>query len=203
MEALFVKKSLFMALLACLVAATAFAAPNARELKNMSTFLSNFTELGYYNLAAADLAKPEHYDDAVRFGIWHNYINNFKSMIHDCKVKNCPYGTLTIKVSDVKASIKRYFGVDLVLDKSAGKENFPFHLDGGLFHFQGADGEAVYYASVKDANKNGDVWTAIGDLYNPEDKKDVPGRFTAHFRDSEWNGKKTYVLIDIGSAEMK
>ena len=50
-------------------------AASAAELKLMSTFLSNFTELGFMNFEAKELTNEDDPADMIRFGIWHNYIN--------------------------------------------------------------------------------------------------------------------------------
>lgn len=60
----------------------AFGASSS-ELKRMSTFVSNFTELGMMNFHVDDLSDSELAD----FGIWHNYRNNFKSRIQHCPKK--------------------------------------------------------------------------------------------------------------------
>ena len=73
------------------------------QLKLMSTFLSNFTELGFMNfdvqtggdddlLHLGDPSNP----DLIRFGIWHNYLNNYENRIRPCPVKDCEHGSLVI-----------------------------------------------------------------------------------------------------------
>jgi len=69
---------------------------SAAELKRMSTFLSNFTELGFMDFDAEVLTNEDDPADMIRFGIWHNYINNYKSRIARCKKKNCEWGSLCI-----------------------------------------------------------------------------------------------------------
>ncbi|HPR90668.1 MAG TPA: hypothetical protein PLD93_04475, partial [Synergistaceae bacterium] len=84
---------------------------SAAELKKMSTFLSNFTELGFMDFDAEVLTNEDEPDDMIRFGIWHNYINNYKSRIARCKKKDCEWGSLVIEGKYVTESIKKYFGV--------------------------------------------------------------------------------------------
>ena len=105
------KRVFVKALLACLAAGLlampALAASKeftAQQLKLMSTFISNFTEQGFYDFDvrksgdddALHLGGDPSHPDLIRFGIWHNYINNFKSRIKKCTKKNCDYGSLTI-----------------------------------------------------------------------------------------------------------
>ncbi len=117
-----------------------------RELKRMSTFLSNFTELGFMDFDAEVLTNEDDPADMIRFGIWHNYINNYKSRIARCKKKNCEWGSLVIEGKYVTESIKKYFGVDYKKLASVTESDLPFYYDGTYYHFEGADGEAVYYA---------------------------------------------------------
>ena len=81
-------RRLFYALvLAALVCSPVFGASKT-EMARMGTFLSNFTEQGMYNVNINNVTDEE----LVHFGIWHNYINNFKSRIRRCTKRNCPYG---------------------------------------------------------------------------------------------------------------
>ena len=82
------------------VAASASAADrklnlNAQTTKKLSTFLSNFTELSYYSFDTFEagpedmlhLGAPQNVGELIHFGIWHNYVNNFKSRIKRCRDK--------------------------------------------------------------------------------------------------------------------
>ena len=206
------RKSVFVkALLACLlvallgtVACAASKGFTAQQLKLMSTFLSNVTEQGFYDF---DVKKSDDDDtlhlggdpsnpDLIRFGIRHNYINNFKSRIRKCTKKNCEYGSLTIEGKFVAESVKKYFDIDL---KNASVEDSdpPYHFDGKFYHFEGADGEAVYYAEVKEATKEGDIVRMTGEIYNAEDKDDRPYAFEATAKPYKWNGKDTWVILSM------
>ena len=46
--------------------------------------------------------------------------------------------------------MKKYFDIDL---KNRNVEGSDFHYDGKLYHFEGADGESVYYAQGKKSSK--------------------------------------------------
>ncbi|MDY4033652.1 MAG: hypothetical protein SOY64_11450, partial [Pyramidobacter sp.] len=113
---------------ACALAACAAASagaktldPGAAELKRMSIFLSNFTELGYYGFDVGEdgsdgllhMKSEEGLAELIRFGVWHNYANNFKSRVKRCADKNCPYGSLTIDGKFVAETVKKYFDIDL------------------------------------------------------------------------------------------
>ena len=93
--------------------------PRPEEMKKLSTFLSNFTELGLYNADTAESGDPGilHLKSArgqmhlIAFGIRHNFINNFRSRIRECTTPGCPYGDSTIDAKYVRASVKKYFGL--------------------------------------------------------------------------------------------
>ena len=152
---------------------TAIAAQFGKdEMKRMSIFISNFTEQGLYDFDVEResdgmlwLGGPDAAPDLIRFGIRHNYINNFKSRIKRCSKKNCEYGSFT--------------------------------FDGKLYHFNGEDGEAVYYAEVTSASRNGDEIDMSGEIYNVKDKKDRPATFQAVARPYKWKGKDTWSIVHL------
>jgi hypothetical protein len=194
------RKFFFAIIAVFLFAGMAFAAPNAAELKKMSTFLSNFTELGFLNVTASHIARPSRYADAVFFGVWHNYVNNYHATIAQCPIENCQYGGLTIKASDAERSVKRYFGVSVKMNKSADHVGQLFHYANSRFHFEGADGDTTYYAKITKLEINSDnanIYTARGIIFNANEPSEIYGDFVAHFKSQVWQGKKAYVLIDI------
>jgi hypothetical protein len=173
---------------------------SATELKLMSTFLSNFTELGFMNFDAATFLKS---DEIIRFGIRHNYINNYKSRIAKCKIRDCPHGSLVIDAKHVTESIEKYFAVDFKDHKSVKPDyefykEYEYHYDGKLYHFEGADGEAVYYARVDKAvrNSSGQI-VMTGELYNADDKDDKLGKFEAAAKPYKYGGKDTWAIISM------
>ena len=98
----------------------------------------------------------------------------------------------------VQESLKRYFDYELKKLPTVEDSDPPYHFDGRLYHFEGADGEATYYAAVKKAVRTGDGLVRMsGDIYNAEDEKDVLGTFTAVARPHAWNGKKTWALLEL------
>lgn len=186
------------------LAGAAAAAPFGKEeMKRMSVFLSNFTELGFYDFDVKEksdealyLGGPDSFPDLIRFGIRHNYINNFKSRVKSCKVKNCEHGSLTIEGKFVQESVKKYFDLDLK-NQSVMESDPPYFFDGKLYHFEGADGEAVYYAEVKEASQEGKVIRMSGEIYNAEDKKDRPATFKAVAKPHKWAGKNTWAILSM------
>lgn len=178
------------------------------QLKQMSIFLSNFTELGFRDF---DVKKnggddmlhfggdPSH-PDLIRFGIWHNYINNYKSRIKKCSTKDCKYGSLVIEGKYVAESVKKYFDINLK-NASVAQSDPPYHFDGKLYHFEGADGEAVYYAEVKQATQEDGLVRMTGDLYNTEDKNDRPATFVAMAKPYKWNGKDTWAILSMKTTQ--
>ena len=183
-------------------------APAAQQLKQMSTFLSNFTEQGFYNFdvkksgddEALHLGADPSDPDLIRFGIRHNYINNFKSRIKKCAKKNCPSGSLVIEAKFVAESVKKYFDIDLK-HRSVDQSDPPYHYDGKLYHFDGADGEAVYYAEVQEATREGSIIRMTGELYNVEDKDDRPYTFEATAKPYKWKGKDTWAILSLRCEE--
>ncbi len=79
------RRLVYACILAAMVCSSAFGVYRS-ELERMSTFISNFTELGYYNIINADTISDE---ELVHFGVWHNCTNNFDSRIKRCPDKNC------------------------------------------------------------------------------------------------------------------
>ena len=169
-------------------------------MKLMGTFLSNFTELLIFDLDAAAFLKS---DEIIHFGVGHNYINNYKSRIADCKVKNCPHGSYTIDAKHVTETVKKYFGADFkdhrsVKPEYASYREYEFYFDGKLYHFDRGAGEAVYYARVDNAAKNpsGNV-VMTGELYNAEDAKDILGTFEAVAKPHKYGGKDTWSIVSL------
>ncbi len=202
-------KALFACLFAVLLAAAAPAAPKTtvftpQQMKRMSTFLSNFTELGFFNFdteASGDddmlhLGDDPSSPDLIRFGIMHNYINNFKSRIRNCPKKNCPHGSLVIEAKYVAEAVKKYFDIDLK-HRSVDDSDPPYHYDGKVYHFEGADGEAVYYALVQKAAVEDGAVHMTGEVCNADDKTDRPWTFEAFARSSKWKGKDTWTILSM------
>ncbi len=193
------KKVLCSAALILAMSIPAHAADfSAQETKAMGVFLSNFTELGFFDVNAAEFLDEKAPGDMIRFGIWHNYVNSFKSRVRQCSDKKCQWGSLTMDGKYVQESLKRYF--DYTLKKLPTVENSdpPYHFDGKLYHFEGADGEAVYYAAVLKAAKTADGNISMeGEVYNAEDRKDILGTFKALAKPHTWNGKKTWALLEL------
>ena len=182
-----------------ILSVTSYAA-TAAELKLMSTFLSNFTELGFMNFDAKELTNEDDPADMIRFGIWHNYINNFRSRIKNCNVKGCEHGSLTIEGKFVTESVKKYFDVNYTKLASVTESDPPYYYDGNLYHFEGADGEAVYYARVDKADNNSSGRIVMtGEIYNAEDKDDKPGKFEAVAKPYKYGGRDTWAIISMNT----
>lgn len=165
--------------------------PDAAELKRMSVFLSNFTELGFWEI---DSPAAMGRDDLVRFGIMHNYINNYKSRIVP---KKSDHGDLTIDGQWAAESVKKYFDLNLK-HGSVMESDPPYYYDGKLYHFYGADGEAVYYARVKDVYQLVDGnFRMTGELYNADDNDDVNYPFEAVVKPYKFDGKDTWTIISF------
>ena len=173
------------------------------EMKRMSVFVSNFTEQELYDFDMEQesdgmlwLGGPDAAPDLIRFGIRHNYINNFKSRIKRCTEKNCEHGSFTLDGKFVQESVKKYFGLD-VENRSVMDSDPSYYFDGKLYHFNGEDGEAVYYAEVISASRTGGVIDMSGEIYNVKDKKYRPATFQAVARPYKWKGKDTWSIVRL------
>ncbi len=187
---------------ACLLvlglATGAWGAPSKKELQAMGLFLSNFTELGFTEIVTEEMARPENYPDLVRFGIMHNYVNNFKSRIEKNKEGAQGYGDFRIKASWVEESLRRYFGLEVAANKSVDASDPPYHFDGKYFHFWASDGEAPWYARVEKATSpQKGLWELSGVVYNADDPEELLGDFSAVIREGLWKGKLHYVLVRL------
>ncbi len=200
------KKRLVTIMVACslliFACGAAFAAADkvfsSAELKKMSTFLSNFTELGFMSFDAKELTNEKEPADMIRFGIWHNYLNNYKSRIAQCKKKDCEWGSLVIEGKYVTETIKKYFDVDYKKLASVTESDPPYFYDGKLYHFEGADGEAVYYARVDEAEKNSKGQIVMrGEIFNAEDENDLLGSFVALAKPHKFGGKDTWAILSM------
>ena len=178
------RKVFYALVIAALVCSPVFGASKT-EMARMGTFLSNFTEQGMYNVNINNVTDEE----LVHFGIWHNYINNFKSRIKRCTKRNCPYGSLIIDKKYVAESVRKYF--DLELDHTSTDNE---HYDGKVYHFEGADGERTYYADVTEVTQKGNIITMRGEIYAADDEDDRPATFVAEAKTYKYNGKNTWSL---------
>lgn len=187
-----------IALLICV--GPALAAPTQKELKDMSLFLSNFTEQGFMDVNVKEMSHPDSYPDLVRFGIWHNYMNNFKSRVQQNKDNPGDTGELRIKAAYVEESVQKYFGIKIKADRSVDQSDPPYFFKGGYFSFFGSDGEAPWYARVKDASSpEKGIWELQGEIYNADDPEDIYGTFSATIKEAMWGKKHTYVMVSMTS----
>lgn len=183
------KRFLCALILVALFSGVSFGATPS-ERKRMSTFISNFTEVGMNTIDIDTVTDSE----LAYFGVWHNYRNNFKSLIKRCPNKNCPYGSLIIDKKYVAESVKKYFDLD-IRHTSAENESLG-HYDGKYYHFDGADGETVY-ARVLEVRKRGNIITMKGETYYP-DNEDLEGTsFTATAKPYKFNGKDTWSILTL------
>lgn len=169
----------------------------ADALKRMGVFLSNFTELGFMNFKKDAVGR----EDLIRFGIWHNYRNNYKSRIAACGVKDCPHGSLVIDGKYVGESIKKYFAIDFKEHGSVMASDPPYYYDGKGYHFEGADGESTCFARVKEVFRtDSGRLRMIGDIYNADDETDLLGTFEALALPYQYNGKATWSILALKTA---
>ena len=171
------------------------------QMRRMSLFLSNFTELGLLNCNARTLLDESSPHAMLHFSILHNYFNNYNSSVAPCPLLDCPWGPLTLKGTSVQTSLKRYFDYDLPWLPSAEKGSPPYHFDGRLYHFTPPEKpNPVRFARVKQARLTNEGLVKMrGDIYNAENEKEILGTFKAVAKPHIWNGRKTWALLEIQS----
>ena len=188
------KKFLCSLVLVILFCDSSFAASSS-ELKRMSVFISNFVEAGLNNFDVNDISDSE----LIRFGVWHNYINNFKSRIRRCPTKNCPHGSLIIDSKYVDESVKKYFDMEIRKHKTIGEGYSTMYYDGKrYYHFDGADGESIQAEVFEASTRRDGVIVMKGATYHA-DHEDLgfENRFTATARPYKYNGKDTWRIISL------
>jgi hypothetical protein len=168
------------------------------ELKRMSVFLSNFTALGMMDFETAKLSRAE----LINFGIWHNYGNNYRSRIVPCKREGCPFGGMTVDGKYVAESVKKYFGLKIREHGAVSANGLSYGYDGKLYHFDGADGEAVYHARVKEVyREDSGSLRMTGEVCCAEDELRAPKHgFTALARPWKYGGKNSWAIISFKAA---
>lgn len=196
------RKTLAALLVVFLLCGVAGASDGGKEvqlgkaaLSKMNLFLSNFTELGFDNITREGLSREK----LIHFGIWHNYLNNFKSRIVPCK-KDCKNGDLLIDGKFVAESIRKYFGIDFDAHGTVEGE-MRFFFDGKAYHFFGADGEAVYFAyTTKAYDVGGGRLRLEGILYNANvEDREPEADFVAEVETKKVGGKEATALISIAT----
>ena len=171
---------------------------SAAQMKKMSTFLSNFTEAGMSDFTAEEVLDPKNPAEMIRFGIRHHWLNTFQRTIKPSNDRQ--HEGEMIDGVYVKESLKRYFDYDL---KELPSVKYPddsecYYSDGIRYYFNGADGEAIYYAKVTKAVRLPDGRIQMtGHLYNIEEPSDILGTFTALARPHTWKGKATWAIISM------
>lgn len=191
---LFILAALFavaVALPSQLLAAEGFSKDT---MKRMGTFVSNFTELGMYNLPDAQNLPDEQY---AEFGVMHEWLNN------NSRFKMGKDGMASIEASHIENAVMRYFGKKITAHRSVpmGGGSWEIKYDPGTKRYTvpAADGEQRAYARVESAKKmpGGNIMMT-GTLYVEEGDEDVSqGPFTAVARPHKWNGKDTWALLSL------
>ena len=195
-------KKLFCAtLIIFLICGNAFAlTPN--EKKQMSSFISAFTEAGLFNFDLTDsepddeiseyeepvlhLGNPANLPELIRFGIVHNLINS-RNSLKQCKDTECESGSLTLDKKIVFDTVKKYFGTDISNKNFSVLTEDPtvvFSYDGNLFHFDEDSfsepgNDSVFFADVQGVTQRGEYLMFAGDIYDSRHKTKRPGMFAA------------------------
>ncbi len=188
------------------VAGAAFGADKA-ELKKMSIFISNFTEVRLFNFDLEDDdddgEEPLHFGSnnaaLLAFGVNHNAINNKKLIKKGSfKVNGSTYDR-AVDAKTVAASVRRYFDLPVEHEDGVDKYGQVYPYRKGMYYFHAASGEEVIYADVQKVSKKGGVITMSGELYNVESRRDTRGTFVATAKPHKWNGKATWAILSMSS----
>jgi hypothetical protein len=179
---------------------------SAKEVKKMEIFLSNFSELRAINFdsnnepnlgkdgAILHLGADDKLADSflTNFGVWHNYRNNYSSVVQKCKVDaKADIGEVCVPDVVVEASVKKYF--DRKLNKLSAD-----HYRGGKYYFVPADGEVCLYSRIKKIYlQDNDTLRVVGYTYNIEDETDIADEFEAVIRPYNYNGKQTWSILSF------
>lgn len=174
---------------------TAFASTPA-ELKKMSTFISNFAEIGMFNFDVRNMYNTE----LEYFGVWHVWQNDSnRTRCKECPDEDCPYGEYVVHKKYVSEAIKKYFadrGQDF-RHESFGDGYGHVHYDGEYYHFGGITFDANA-AEVFEAHKKGNVIIMTGKIYNADHEYPEDGRsFTARAKPYKYNGKNTWAILSL------
>mgnify|MGYP003571392282 CR=1 FL=1 len=181
-------KRLFLVFALLLLLCSPSSAATKSELKRMSVFISNFTELDLYNFDSSSISMGE----LIYFGIYHNYINNSSLIKH---IENNDNYDSSISAKNVAASVRKYF------DKSVTHKDAEYNYKDGKYYFYATDGVPTE-AKVREFSREGKVITMKGELYRynaEEDKDEVVGEFTATAKPHKWNGKDTWAILSLKS----
>jgi hypothetical protein len=174
----------------------------SEERKKLNIFFSNFSEVDLKPFQSGGITE----DELIKFGVMHNYINNFKLF------DNLGEGNMRLKEDAVSKSIEKYFGKTV----SRHKPVYDIRYKNGNYYIQAADGGAYIFSQVKRLVDIGnDRYIAYVNVYSassgwtgdehasPEqwndayDNPELSGKFKATF--SKTNGPKgesVYTLIE-------
>ena len=180
------RRVFYALVIAAFVCSPVFGA-SSTEMARMGTFISNFTELGMYDIDIDTITSEE----LVHFGVWHNYINNRNSRVKRCSKKKCPYGELVIDKKYVAESVRKYF--DVVLEHASTEDE---HYDGKVYHFAAADG-VPDYADVQEVSRNGNVITMRGEVYSSGVGEEKVASFIARAKPYKFKGKNTWAILSL------
>lgn len=189
------KRKLFTALFIFVLAVLSLNASRGNdEVKRMGIFISNFTELGMYDIDIETIRNQ----DLIRFGIGHNVINNPKSTVRKCTLRRCEYGPSLMSGSAVEASVRKYFDLD-VSNRSIRDNELEAEYDGENYHFDARQWrpDTVYYAEVQNVTRGRGFIQMEGELYNIRNKSDRPAYFVAKAKPYRYDGKNTWSILSL------
>ncbi|HEY5534473.1 MAG TPA: hypothetical protein VIL99_06020 [Ignavibacteria bacterium] len=125
---------------------------SADEQKKLNTFFSNFSEAYLEPFTSGNITD----DELIKFGILHNYNNNFRLF------EKAGENELKIKDALISKSIEKYFGKTF----SAHKSTKDYKYKNGYYFIPNADGEAYTFSQVTSLSDiGGDRYIAYINVY--------------------------------------
>jgi len=166
------------------------------ELKRMSTFLSNFIEVGLDNF---DIKTIEN-EELIYFGVMHNYKNNFKSRFVQCTQPERQYQA-AIDPKYASESVKKYFDLEL---KKHGDALDEVQYDGKRYYVPLADGDIVRCARVKEVYQtDSGLLRMIGEVYYEDNEgvEEITGTMEAVAKPYKYGGKNTWAIMSLRAVD--
>ncbi|MBR7059718.1 MAG: hypothetical protein IKI22_03850 [Neisseriaceae bacterium] len=173
-----------------------------QELDKLSVFISNFVEARIEVRDIKSFLTEKNADKLLEFGIFHNYLNNWKTRFENAKCPKDSEGKQAIETKYVVESIEKFFGYKLkTLPESINGSTV---LKNNCYYLYAGDGEMYPNAIVSYAErnpKNNHILLA-GITYYPDYEdgnfdSDGIAFFTAEVKPAIWNRKQTYNLIRL------
>lgn len=123
---------------------------NYEEKKKLNVFFSNFSEINLQTISSKKLNNT----DLIYFGVYHEYINNYK---HFESIN----GKAKIKKEYVSKAVAKYFGITISKDQSIDEIEFA----NDYYIISEASGETFMFSQIESIVDNGAAADSFGNLF--------------------------------------